>query len=478
MGLKENIRGWFSKPPATKSIPPFSGIGGGIPFGADNAISGYWSSGRMILTQFQNENPPGAKHDYVRDAGDLWRNSAVAIGLRWIKNNFHSARLQVCEVEEGEPDVPISDHPMIRLLRLPNPDYTARDLWSGALLDFVVFGNAYWIKHRGSGGNGAPLQLYYEPAFNVTPNYPLDGSQFISEYIVNRDGRYYVVQKKDIVHFRDGIDPKSTRLGLSTLKSIIRSICTLNSAESFSAAITRNMGVSPYMLVPLTEDVRIDESDALEIKKRIKQQTSGENAGEPSVPSLPVKPIPLGLSPEDMALDKLISWPEASICAALGVSPMVLGLNVGDSMRSYANLKEADSQSWNNSLIPIQETMAAALHLQLLPDFETELDRLCLTWDRTRVPALQEDQKVVSEKAAKLYQSRVITFNEARAMVNLPPRSGGDDQFYSPAKDPQNGPDPKSSEDSATPDSSSQESDVAPDPDSVEASQVEGDTNG
>jgi HK97 family phage portal protein len=428
----ESVKSWLAQaergdPAALKTLSRmvFSGYGGGL-WGADvGGYNGYLGYGMLGL------GPPGAKHDYVREAGDLWRNSAVAVCLGWLQDNFPSARLQVCRVREDQPDEPIPGHPLVQLLRRPNPSYSARALWAATVLSYKVDGNAYWIKARGSGGYGQPLELWYEPHWNIYPNWDIGGRNFITGYVLRRSGTAPTLLKpSDVVHFRDGLDPYNPRLGLSRLKMVIRNVAGMNAAESYTAAILRNMGVPPVLFMPEDGDVELDEPTEIKLREKYQEQTSGENAGRAFGVNFRVHMERLGLSPEDLALGQILDRPEATICAALGVPPMVVGLAVGTKQRTYSNLKEADSQAWNNGLVPMQDALAEdGLYTQLLPDFGPT-DGLVVKWDRSRVAALQEDRGELARTATAIYQGGYATKNEAREVMGLPPVEGGDDDWF------------------------------------------------
>src|SRR5579863_6160192 len=55
---------------------------------------------------------PGAKTNYQREAGDLWRNTVVAACLGWKQDNIGQARLYVVEPgTRNAPDTELPDDP-------------------------------------------------------------------------------------------------------------------------------------------------------------------------------------------------------------------------------------------------------------------------------------------------------------------------------------------------------------------------------
>jgi hypothetical protein len=86
---------------------------------------------------------------------------------------------------------------------------------------FAITGNAYWLIVRNS--YGLPVELWFVPPWMIEPKWPEDGSVFISHYEYNcGDGLGPMqIDFEDVVHFRHGMNPRNTRLGLR--RSMVRS---------------------------------------------------------------------------------------------------------------------------------------------------------------------------------------------------------------------------------------------------------------
>ena len=406
---------------------PFTGLGGqtwgyGPPYGDP------WTWSRLggLL--------PGSKLDYAREAGDLWRNSVVAIALGWIADNFSDARLIVSKRATGahEADEPIADHALSKLLNRPNPFYSARALWAATVLSLKIDGNAFWIKARGMGGYGPPLQVWWTPPWTVFPQWPTGPTTtFIDHYKYVVDGRVYRLDPKDVVHFRDGIDPYNLRLGLGRLKGVLRAICSVNEADGYTASILRNMGIPGILFSPDPSDQlsTFDDAGVLALLERFKQQVGGENRGQPFGVTTPIRATKLGLSPQELALDTITELPIAQVCAALRIAPMVLGLP--DPGRTYSNLQEAREAAWLDCLVPLQNLLVEdGLQTQLLPDLGDPEAEIC-GWDRTKVLALQGDSQVKTQAAVSLFTADLLPQNRALEVAGLAPVDGGDERYHS-----------------------------------------------
>ena len=309
---------------------------------------------------------PGAKFDYEREAGDLWVNSVVAICVKWAGDNFPKPKLRVNkQLKNGQLDA-IPDHAMVALLKRPNPHYTGRTLSKALVLSLICDGNAYAIKIRNA--YKQVIGLYWVPHWLMQPVWPEDGSTYIRAYQYLLDYQLCEVAPEDVVHFRDGIDPRNDRLGISALKAQLREVCTDNEVSGYTASIMRNSGVPGLVVTPKVPGGKFTETQANLTKAKIEDRLSGEKRGQAAVFSELIEIHELGFSPEKLRLEKLPARGEARICASIGLSPMVVGLP--DPNKTYSNYKEATTAAWRQCLIPIGDLMAETFQWELLPEFD------------------------------------------------------------------------------------------------------------
>src|SRR5262249_36580728 len=156
--------------------------------------------------------------------------------------------------------------------------------------------------------------------------WPDDGSEYITGWKVYVDTREYLIPVEDIIHVRDGIDPRNDRLGISALKSCVREICTINEEAGYTAAILKNPGVPALMITPDDDQARINKQDADQIRDRIRDNYGGDRRGETVVLSGKAKVERVGYSPEQLALHTIPERATARIGGAIGVAPMSMGL--------------------------------------------------------------------------------------------------------------------------------------------------------
>lgn len=369
---------------------------------------------------------PGSRVDYEREAGNLWQNSVVAIALKWLGDNYPKPLMRVSKIGRDGRYRPLPRHKVCDLMKRPNPFYTGRVLSKAIALSLVVDGNAYVVKIRNA--IGQPVQLWWVPHWWMQPVWDTyEGAPYIRAYQFLRDYEIYEIPYADVIHIRDGLDPWNDRLGLACLKSQVREIVADNEQSGYTASILKNMGVPGLVAIP-KNGARISPEQADRMKQRIMDNLAGDKRGETMVQLTgEVEIVKLGFSPEEMRLEKLPLRSEARICAAIGVSPMVLGLP--DPNKTYSNYQEANTAAWRHCIVPMQDLVAETLTYNLLNEFDDETTNV-VEYDYAHVEALQEDLGEKHDRVRKDFAGNLIMQNEARDELGYEPLPDGDVLFY------------------------------------------------
>lgn len=365
---------------------------------------------------FLDDKLPGAERDYVTLAGDLWRNSAVAACLGWARRVLSETPVILMRDEDV-----IHDHPLLGLVRRPNPVHTGVELLNGLVLSYVVDGNAYVGMERS--GAGRPLELWFIPPSMIEAR--TSANVLIADYLYKPSGRNVILSADDVIHIRDGIDPSDVRYGLSALKAALREIFADNECATYTASITR-MPVPGLMIAPSSDGTFVDESLADKMKRMIRQLFTGERRGDPLVVDAPMTVHQFGFSPEQMALDKLQSIPESRICACIGIPGEVVGLHVGDDQKTYTNYAEAREAAYEQFVMPVGSAILAGIERALFPDFGLD-SRYRLLFDYSQVRVLQDDVAALYRRTIDAFNAGLLTRGEARdalGYATLPAEDG------------------------------------------------------
>jgi phage portal protein BeeE len=389
----------------------------------------------------------GHRHDsginYKAEVGNLDTSSLVMAVVHWKATQLPEAQ-PVVQYPSGENNAYEIQwgHEVSALIRRPNPFTTwAEDCFLLAL-SLSIGGNFYWYKRRDT--SGRLIELWLLPWFMVKERWPGDGgspavpttgpnkaeNDYLSHYQYNQPGRTPVLYKQsDIIHLKRGKDANNPRRGIGEFDSVIREIYGDNKAAAFTATILRNLGIIVPMLAPKGDGVTINETQALALKEKWVQQTTGDNVGLPVVAALPVEPVKFGYSPEELDLKELRKVPESRVAAVTGIPAALLQFLVGlENGTSYAAYREARQQGYESCIIPLQAMIAEQLTWQLLP----ELDQTAgarITFDVSGVRVLQEDRDALYGRMTRALASGGITVNQFLTSLNKPIVDGMDIHF-------------------------------------------------
>lgn len=361
---------------------------------------------------------PRSLVNYAREVGDGTGSSTVTAPLNWIARTFPEAPPSLWQTPEIGQEIQVRRHPLLRLLQRPNGFYTGPILWMATVTDWMVDGNAYWLKVRSRAGT--PVQVWWAPHWTIKPVSNDTGSVFIDHYeYAPGDGEIYRVDPENIVHFRFGLDPDDPRMGRAPLKSVLREVFTDDEAAAFTASLLRNMGVPGVLISPDT-DTAPSRQDVEATKTYLKDQFTGDGRGEPLVMSGKTKIEQFGFSPEQLLLKELRRIPEERVTAVMGIPAIVAGLGAGLERSTFTNMAEAREAAYESGVIPIQRILAEDIRFQLLADFEANVEEEWrFGFDLSKVRVLQEDLYRLAQRHDLAVRGGWAMVSEARRALGL-----------------------------------------------------------
>lgn len=217
------------------------------------------------------------------------------------------------------------------------------------------------------------------------------------------------METAQVAHFRHGADPSNPLVGESPLAGLVREVMQDNMAGAYGLGLMMHYGVvgATFHAEPGTPPLDPDAQRAF--KDAVHEAFTLEGAGSALVVppgysvSYPAK------SPDSLDLGALHNVPMTRILAALGLSPMALGLP--DPNKTYTNYAESRDAAWEQCIIPIKRVFADGM-TKVWSDGTWRY-----TLDMTTVRAMAQDTAMVERSVAELYAAGVIDRAEARARV-------------------------------------------------------------
>lgn len=399
--------------PKTKRTIPFSILGRNN-YGIGNADFGSGGYG----TPWGNSSP-GSAYDYRAAAGELLENSVVATCVDTVGQALADAP-PILEKLVGTEWETVEGHPIIDLLNRPNLYHNPFEIWSAVAGSEMTTGEAFW-RLEWNAARTQPTEIWCERSDSMRVIGTDD--EYIAKYIFRRDdGAQFELDNSDVIHFRYALNPYNARRGTAPILAGLRQIAGDNGAATFHGALLRNCAVMS-LLISLKEgagdNTTPDQLD--EFARLLSQKLRGDNAGAIVGANLPVDVTKMGYSPDEMALDKLISYYETRICALLRVDPMVIGLGSGTENRTYANFQEAINDFWERRILPTKKRHSAILGAQLLPLFGLDASQYRISWDYRNVAPLQENEDAKYARYRDAFKAGVIDRYDAQVGIGMNP---------------------------------------------------------
>lgn len=311
-------------------------------------------------------------------------------------------------------------HPLYYVLHdRPNPYMTATTFWSTVEYNRNHYGNAYvWIQ-----GAGKDMKLWILPSTQVTVYY--DDAKILADqpdiyYVYSGGGRMYRFGSEEILHFKssntlDGILGISVQDQLkATIGGGVKSQKMLNKMYSsgFTAKAVLNYTGS------------LSDANVQELVKMTEAYAKGELSNEGVENIIPI-PLGFSLNPLNVKLAdnqfvEVRQYTALQIASAFGIKPY----QIGDYTKSSYASAEAQQLSF------LVDTL-----LYIIKQYEEEISYKLLT--RSEVDSgyhfkfnvaviLRADLKTQIDSLSTAVNSFLYTPNEARALLDLEAKEGGD----------------------------------------------------
>jgi HK97 family phage portal protein len=314
-------------------------------------------------------------------------------------------------------------HPLLDLIRRPNPRQDGAAFLESVAAHLLLAGNAYVEAVGIAGDTSANLQVRELYALRpdrmkVVPG--PDGWPQAFEYSVNGASvRFDQGAAQPPILQLTLFNPVDDYYGLSPLEAAATAVDTHNAAAKWNKALLDNAARPSGALVYAgPEGLILADQQFERLKKELELQYQGTaNAGRPLLLEGGLDWKPMSLSPKDMDFMEAKHSAAREIALAFGVPPMLLAIP-GDN--TYSNYQEANRVFWRQSVLPLANRIGAALTQWLAPSFGAGLT---LAVDTDKVEALSLDRAALWDRVTK---APFLTVNEKRAAIGYGAVAGGD----------------------------------------------------
>jgi HK97 family phage portal protein len=319
------------------------------------------------------------------------------------------------EVEAASPFAPV--------LRKPNRYQTRIQFWESYVLSKLTRGNVYVLKERDA--RGVVVALYILDPDRTVPMLADDGSVFYrvpGSKLAGVPEPEVLIPAREIIHDRMnciyhplvGTSPIWAAASAATQGAAIQT----GSAKFFKNA-SQPSGV-------LTAPGAIADATAQRLKLAWETNFSGENAGRVAVLGDGLKYERMAMTAEESQLIEQLQWTADVVCSVFHVPPYKIGLGENPTYNNVQALNVEYYSQCLQSLIEAAEVcLDEGLEHPLGTGTEFDIDNLLRMDSVAQMGVLKEG-----------IGASVLSPNEARRKLDLPPVPGGDSpmaqqQYYS-----------------------------------------------
>ena len=348
----------------------------------------------------------------------------------------------ISEISKGASAVPFmvkagdqifDDHPLLTLLKRPNPLQSHTEFFEALLSYLLLSGNAYVLKVGADIGTPKELHLLRPDRIKIKGSgKPIPQSY---EYVINgRTQQVFPIEettgKSDLKQIKL-FNPLDDYYGLSPLSPAATEIDQHNMSSNHNINLLNNGARPSGAIVFKPQDdqgfhVNLTESQRQQMLSDINNRFSGtQNAGRMALLEGDFSFLEMGLSPKDMDFLNLKHMAATDIAMCFGVPSQLVGV---PDAQTYANVAEARLSLYVETIIPHLKKIESDLNEWLVPMFGENLE---FCFDIDGIPALAERQRKIYENVTGAVAQGIMTRNEAREAIGLSPIDGADDLYIS-----------------------------------------------
>ena len=350
-----------------------------------------------------------------RDTATLTRGAFISnpVGFRAVRLIAEAAAAVPLLCQDAERRY--ETHPVLELLRRPNPGQGRAELFEALFGQILLSGNGYLeAVSAENGGLPAELHVLRSDRMSIVPG--ADGWPVAFDYTVGgRKHRFDMAGSPDPICHVKSFHPTDDHYGLSPLQAAAVAVDVHNSASAWSKSLLDNAARPSGAIIYRGPDghgsLSPDQYDRLVIEMESHHQ-GARNAGRPMLLEGGLDWKPMGFSPSDMEFHETKTAAAREIAQAFGVPPMLIGIP-GDA--TYANYAEAHRAFYRLTVLPLVARVSASVGWFLSEHQGAEVD---LRPDLDQIPALAEER---DQHWRRVGEASFLSDSEKRAALGLPP---------------------------------------------------------
>jgi HK97 family phage portal protein len=333
-------------------------------------------------------------------------------------------------IKDTKKDEFIYDHPLLKIIKKPNPFKSGRLFMKEMSAFYILTGNTYISVIRGS-QPVIELDTIKPQLINIQEN---DNDGYAQTYEVNSTQAQIYTRDENkeftrnngnqLIHLKDFNPEDDSLVGLGTFVG-----CQLEISQYVLASIHNNAllenGARPSGMLTYKGKESLSDEQVLAVQDILKAQLTGAaNAGSSTFLNGEFDWVQLSQSVKDMDFPTLKKSVERNIANAAKIPlPMIDPDNT-----ALANMNSAKYAFYDNAVLPVLKQILGFLTQELLSKYKGS-ENLELAFDESAIEAIA-NRKI--EAAKESGETGVLTKNEIRTIMGYEALTQGGDVIYQP----------------------------------------------
>lgn len=385
--------------------------------------------------------------DYIYDltegqtAEDLWRDQPhLRTVIGFLTRNVAQLGVAAYRVKSDSSRKRITTGPLAAWLLKPNPEQTLYEFLAGLVGDLSLYDNAYVTVAAVERDGIKTIETRTLRPIWVQAVGGMDAYS-VKAYVVKypEAEKSVTIPAENVIHFH-GWNPVDERVGVPPIKALKANLAEQIHAVAFRSQLWKRGGRVGTYLTRSADAPKWEPEARTKFKRDFKSAWAGDTGSQAGgVPFLEdgMELKRVGFSAHEEEFVEATKLSLTQVAAAYYINPTMVGILDN---ANYSNVREFRRMLYGETLGPILEQVSQRLTASILPHLDIPVDgKTILTFDtESRTAGTWEEQLQVAGTAVG---GPVVTPNEFRARIGLPPLDGGN-ELNKPLNNANNGGDP------------------------------------
>lgn len=328
----------------------------------------------------------------------------------------------------GGKEMEIETHPLLDLMRQPNPLESGKDLTDAVISYFLLTGN-FLLEQTKLGGNQKysekpPLELWAVSPGKIKIKVGAKGYPARYELCTPDLIKYWdfdpIKLKSNLIHMKS-FNPNDLWWGQSPLQAAMLALDQSNAADKWNLSLLQNSATPSGVMKVLVSDSNptgsLSEKQFQNLKEELEYNYSGpRNAGRPMLLEGGLDWTQISLSPKEMSFLENKKVTSADIATVFGVPLELVGLG----QKTFNNYAEARCAFYEETVLPLYDSLLNKYNNCITPSFGQGLR---LGYDPDDIEALEYKR---AAKFTSIASVNFLTQNEKRKHVGYEEIPGWD----------------------------------------------------